>query len=76
MLVSFDLKNCFACQHSDHTGGFDPKGARLVCQHPSVIKCANEKGVSKKYFHHMSLLIKDDTKIPNWCPLHHGYKYQ
>lgn len=78
MLVSFDLKNCYECKHKDHTGGFSQGGSKSVCDHPNAKESATKRGVSKRLFlSGKSIWLKDiDKKIPNWCPLHHGFKYQ
>ena len=38
MLITIEIKKCIQCIHVDYSGGFTPRGAKGICNHPDAIE--------------------------------------
>jgi recombinational DNA repair protein (RecF pathway) len=87
MEVTVNLTTCRACHHSDHSGGFTIRGARVICGHSDACEVRRTReDLAKEYpeyvkdyakaswRHHWYNRVTDGV-IPEWCPLKHGSKY-
>ena len=68
-----EVKTCYDCPHSDHTGAFTKGGSKPCCNHDEIVRTKGndcfDRVIPYKTDYDRMIPARIPKKIPEWCPL-------